>query len=111
MLLMNRLDGKKFISFDSVPGLPMKLDADDLAALVKRGMIPKKDLVVGGIYYGKCRNARVAVWDGTCFIHWRNKWGDKYEEDINHPEDDKGFDVFVPIRKLSDRFKKYVPEL
>ena len=31
-----------------------------------------------------------------CFIHLREKFGQVFTETINHPEDDDGWDVFVP---------------
>jgi len=100
---MNKLvNGPKFETRDDIPYLPRSLTKEDIGFLIQRGMIAKKDLVVGGVYYGNCRNASVARWQGNCFIHWRRKFSDVYEEEINHPEDDDGFDVFVPIKKLSD---------
>ena len=59
--------------------------------------IAKKDLVVGKTYQGECRNASEAVWDGRQFMYRRYKWGTTYTENINHYEDDDGYDVFVPI--------------
>lgn len=63
-------------------------------------MIEKKDLEDGEWYVGKCRNAHVACWHGDCFVHLRTKFGATFAEEINHPEDDDGFDCFIPIRKL-----------
>lgn len=60
--------------------------------------IPKKDLVVGQEYPGTCRNARKATWDGEKFHYMRTKWGNTYDEAINHYEDDDGYDVFVPVK-------------
>ena len=62
-------------------------------------MIPKKDLVVGQYYIGRCRNARIARWDGKVFWYIRVKFGDTFAEKINHPEDDNGYDLFF-LRKL-----------
>lgn len=61
----------------------------------KHWIIPKNELIVGGYYYGKCRNARIARWDGKIFTHWRTKFGDRFLETIHHPEDDDGFDLFL----------------
>lgn len=60
--------------------------------------IPKKDLVHGTEYKGHCRNASKAVWnvDKQKFTYIRIKFGSAFLEDINHPEDDNGFDLFVP---------------
>lgn len=68
-------------------------NADDLTP------IPKKDLEVGASYLGVCRNAGEAVWNGTVFTYKRYKFGDIFDEDINHFEDDDGYDVFVPFEK------------
>ena len=66
------------------------------------GMIPKKDLKSGAYYKGSCRNANVAQWDGRegVFYHLRTKFGSTFAESIPHPEDDKGFDVFIPVEEI-----------
>lgn len=66
--------------------------------LIRCGAIPKKDLVIGQTYIGKCRNATEAVWNGSRFTYQRYKFGFTYPEDINHFEDDNGSDLFVPIK-------------
>ena len=60
-------------------------------------VIPKADLVHGEYYYGHCRNANTARWNAETnkFYYWRNKFGQRFVEDINHPEDDDGFDLFL----------------
>lgn len=63
-----------------------------------RPIIPKKDLVPGAYYYGKCRNARVARWDGQKFWHWRDKRGSHFLVDFKHREDEDFFDVFDPYQ-------------
>jgi len=65
--------------------------------------IKKADLVVGGYYLGRCRNARVARWDGKIFRHWHKQFGGKSIDTINHPEDDNGYDCFTPIMVETDR--------
>lgn len=65
--------------------------------LIRCGAIPKKDLIIGETYIGKCRNAREAVWNGKTFTYKRTKFAWTYDEDINHFEDDNGYDLFVPI--------------
>ena len=59
--------------------------------------IPKKDLIHGAYYKGRCRNANEARWNAELekFVHWRTKFGHTFTEEICHPEDDKHFDVFV----------------
>ena len=62
--------------------------------------IPKAELIAGETYPGYCRNARRATWDGNVFHYTREKFGSKFEEKINHYEDDNGMDVFVPIKEV-----------
>lgn len=57
----------------------------------------KKELVKGKDYDGICRNAESALWDGKKFLYNRYKFGYWYLEEINHFEDDDGYDVFVPM--------------
>lgn len=65
-------------------------------------MIAKKDLKHGHLYRGTCRNAEEAMWDAerNCFVYERHKFGDVYEDTCNHPEDDDGYDLFVPEEDL-----------
>jgi hypothetical protein len=65
-------------------------------------IIPKKDLVDQAVYAGTCRNANQAIWSASdnCFIYNRDKFGSTYAETINHPEDDDGYDLFLPTKKL-----------
>ena len=62
--------------------------------------LPKSALVAGTYYAGKCRNAQFAQWDGTKFVYVRHKFGFSFPEEIEHPEDDRGFDVFFPKRAV-----------
>jgi hypothetical protein len=71
--------------------------------------IPKKDLRIGSYYAGTCRNANIARWDGDVFRHWREKFNDVFVEEIKHPEDEKAFDVFVPMVRLNDRDLQLLP--
>ncbi len=66
--------------------------------LIRCGAIPKKDLIIGKTYIGECRNASEAVWNGHTFVYERYKFGDTFDEEINHFEDDDGYDLFVPIK-------------
>jgi hypothetical protein len=65
-------------------------------------MIPKADLVDGAWYVGRCRNAVVAQWcaKGQCFYYIRRKFGERFIEDIRHPDDDRHYDVFIPLRRI-----------
>ena len=89
---------------DNVPDLPLT-DSETWATfiipkLLECGAIPKKSLIVGGKYIGSCRNSSEAVWNGSKFTYMRHKWGTNYDEEINHFEDDDGFDLFVPIKQV-----------
>lgn len=64
-------------------------------------VIPKNELVVGETYSGECRNASEAVWNGEKFTYDRYKFGTWFKENINHFEDDDGYDVFVPMKILN----------
>jgi len=66
--------------------------------LYNKGIIRKKDLVKNQYYHGKCRNATVALWNGFEFVHMRYKFGAFLRDEVNHLEDDNGFDLFVPLR-------------
>ena len=37
-----------------------------------------------------------------CFVYLRYKFGDYFTEEINHPEDDNGFDLFYPEKLKED---------
>ena len=67
---------------------------------MKRAYIAKADLKVGATYKGHCRNADKAKWDGTVFKYTRHKFSLEYIEEICHPEDDNGFDVFYPYELI-----------
>lgn len=75
----------------------------------KRLLVMKDQLKVGEIYYGKCRNASYAYWNGERFTHVRSKFGAEFLEDINHFEDCDGFDVFQPYFKVEQDHIDYVP--
>ena len=88
---------------DFIPAVPKMETAEDYDEYVVKnyircGAIPKKDLIVGETYIGDCRNASEAIWNGKVFVYKRNKFGYIYEEEINHFEDDDGYDLFVPIK-------------
>jgi hypothetical protein len=88
---------------------------EQLRELEALGMVPRDQLKDRASYWGVCRNANVAMWvetpgwpsktdlpspqgkKGPCFYHMREKFNDIYVERINHPADDDGFDLFVPL--------------
>lgn len=80
--------------------LPSIIKAELYIELYKKGVIEKKDLKIGHYYYGKCRNANVAVWNGFCFVYMRTKYCQHFPENINHIHDDNGFDLFIPIDEV-----------
>lgn len=59
-------------------------------------MIAKKDLEHNVRYSGRCRNSSTAYWDAKAekFKYLRQKFGFKFVDEIEHPEDDR-FDLFV----------------
>lgn len=73
-------------------------------------VIPKSQLVHGVYYKGRCRNADEARWNGEkqLFYHWRTKFGFKFVETINCPEDEQHFDVFV-AEELLDKPTEEIP--
>lgn len=66
--------------------------------LYRKGIIRKSDLVKNRYYRGKCRNAKVALWNGFEFVYMRFKHGEYRIDAVNHLEDDNGLDLFVPLR-------------
>ena len=64
--------------------------------------IRKEYLRKGDYYYGSCRNASIARWDGERFWYWRHKFGSVFLESIHVPEDDDGFDLFYAQTVISE---------
>lgn len=93
---------KPFKDEDDIPSIPIvsKEDYENIIIpnIIRCGGIPKDKLIVGKTYIGDCRNASEAVWNGEKFTYMRTKFGNTYEEDINHFQDDDGYDLFVPIK-------------
>lgn len=98
---------KPFNNEDDIPDVPIvkKEDYDNIIIpnIIRCGGIPKEELIVGETYIGSCRNASEAVWNGEKFTYMRTKFGTTYAEDINHFQDDDGYDVFVPIKIKSEQ--------
>ena len=67
--------------------------------IIRCGGIPKDQLKKNVTYIGSCRNASEAIWTGEKFIYMRTKFGNTYTEEINHFEDDDGYDLFIPIKE------------
>lgn len=68
---------------------------------VEVDILDKSELVIGQLYYGDCRNSSTAIWTGQRFKYMRYKFGIWDVEEINHPEDDDGHDLFLPLRELN----------
>ena len=93
-----------FKDHESIPLIPI-LDDETyqkhiVPNIIRCGGIPKSELEKGATYLGDCRNASKAIWNGEKFVYVRNKFGITFNEKINHFEDDEGYDVFIPIKKL-----------
>lgn len=86
---------RKYFKHYDTRGIP----EDILNSAVSEGMIPKSQLIDGQSYIGSCRNATVAIWhaDKNRFTYRRQKFNSTFDEDICHPEDDNGFDLFIPV--------------
>lgn len=66
-------------------------------------MIAKKDLVLGSYYLGDHRRCTIAQWSGKEFLYIRNKFGNHFIDTANHPEDDDGYALFVPLRLVDQK--------
>lgn len=90
----------------SIPATREELDLN-----IEAGMIPMNQMEDGAYYLGWCRNAVVAMWDAGegCFVHWRTKFTSVFTEKINHPEDDDGYDVFTPLKKITPTDEELIP--
>ena len=82
--------------------VPKPVTMEWLAQAEACGMVGKSSLRDGAYYHGRCRNAQVARWDAAqnVFLYMRNKFGSTFAEDICHPADDNGFDLFVPVTEV-----------
>ena len=77
--------------------------------LIRCGAIPKENLIVGHTYLGDCRNASKAIWkENGRFEYMRTKFGCTYPEEINHFQDDDGYDLFTPIKDITDETETHM---
>ena len=95
-----------FKCVDDIPDVPIA-DENTYATiiipnLIRCGAIPMDKLEKGMWYEGTCRNASKAVWNGEKFVYKRTKFGDTFFEEINHFQEDDGYDVFVPLNKIEE---------
>jgi len=95
---------KKYIEFRHYIRSKGRLGSDELKELESMGMIPLKDLQDKSYYYGICRNTRIARWvnSANCFLYIREKHKSFHMAEINHPANDNGFDLFIPLRKINE---------
>ena len=89
---------------EDIPELPQttkeKWENFYIPHLLRCGAIPKEWLEAGAEYIGTCRNADRAIWKGDHFEYERYKFGSYFTDRINHFQDDDGYDLFVPIKKV-----------
>lgn len=93
---------KPFKDEDDIPDIPIvdKKTYKDIIIpnIIRCGGIPKSQLKPHTVYIGSCRNTTEAEWTGEKFIYCRLKFGYEYIDEVNHFEDDDGYDLFVPIK-------------
>jgi len=72
--------------------------------LIEAGAIPKKELEDGSFYFGDHRRCKIGRWNEAMniFEYWRNKFGNYFMDKCNHFEDDDGFALFTPIKKVTE---------
>lgn len=77
----------------SIPAKP-----EELEEAYKNGMLRIEELKDRTFYFGDCRNASIAMWvkELNMFLYQREKFGSRFLEDIHHPANDNGFDIFIP---------------
>ncbi len=76
----------------------------DLHAAYSMGLVPKHELVHGQWYLGACRNAEQARWNAEKqkFEYLRTKFGSTFWDEIEHPEDDRGYDLFFATTAINE---------
>ena len=95
---------KPFNKAEDVPEIPNPLTDFYINQLVKLGAIPKDNLKDGQWYYGNNRNTDTARWNAktNTFDHFRYKIGWQWDTS-NHFEDDNGYALFTPLRKVNEK--------
>jgi hypothetical protein len=99
---------KPFRVPQDVPEIP-KVDAKEyreyyVPKLIAAGAIPKMELEDGAFYLGDHRRAKIGKWveDMGVFVYWRTKMSHYFIDKCNHFEDDDGFALFTPIKKVTE---------
>jgi hypothetical protein len=95
-----------------VPDLPKPLKPFFINKLVELGAIPKDKLIDGEWYYGNYRNSEFGKWSKSKnkFYIIRYKFGNRWDS-CNHFEDDDGYSLFVPLRKVNNLEKVEINKL
>lgn len=83
-----------------------------MAGAYEAGVLKASELKDGVYYFGKCRNAYVARWDAKRekFTYIREKFGDRFPEDIRPPEFDNGYDLFIAVCEVVPEEQEKIPE-
>ena len=99
-------EGRKFTKVDDIPEFPRCNTPEEfqnnVKSYIKAGAIAKKDLVSGAWYIGQSRSTNFAQWFSNPgrFYFIRYKFSGEYVDNMHHFEDDEGYDVFVPYKKV-----------
>ena len=96
---------QQVIKLRQISKMSVPLKPEHLKLLYDNGLIPKKKLKDRTYYLGHCRNSSVALWckKSQKFFYVRWKFVSSFIDDIFHPEDDDGFDLFLPIKKIDEK--------
>ena len=86
--------------------LPNPIPDELYEELFSKGVLRKEELKKDFYYFGTCRNANVARWNGEKFTYIRHKFGTSFPEDINHLSDDNGYDLFIPLKEWEPKTVK-----
>lgn len=106
------MDRKQELSSYEHIRFPVPLSNDDLEAAYQKGMLRKNQLHDEAYYLGYCRNTFVAKWEEKeqAFYYMREKFGNIFPERIFHPEDDNGYDLFIPYRQVEPTAEEIIKE-
>ena len=86
--------------FEFETPVPSKYDTE--ADYYAKGVIRKKDFVDGAVYRGESRCTDEATWcaERNMFEYKRTKFGETFTDVVDALEDDRGYDVFLPVERL-----------
>jgi hypothetical protein len=97
--------------FSIYESFPRKPTAASVRRAITEGMIPKAALVHNALYEGYCRNALVTRWRASIQRFTYRLVGGKYIgagplENIPYPSDWDGWDIFVPVKRVTAKASK-----